>query len=564
MRILKSICAVVLVLASAALAFGQMIPTGQLNGTVTDSDNSPLPGVNVTISSPSLMLPQLATVTNENGLYRFFSLPAGTYKVTFELAGFRGVVREGIILSGSRTVTVDISLEQGGIEESITVVGQSPTVDLKMTQTGTTFTKDMIASPAPGARSRRPSSTRPPACSPGPRTAATPGPTTSSSTASRCRTRSRATRTRRSPGTPSTRSRSRPAARRPNTAPSRAPWSMSSPRPAATPSPADSTSTTGARALQSDNTAGTPFEGQFVGFRHQYLPGFSLGGPIVKDKIWFFTSLDVDKSSSYTQGFPAPATSGGPQPPSAPIGQDTIAPVRQGHLPAQREGQAHRLRILARLQVGPPRRQPLDGPERQRPRGQRGDHRHGPVDPDDVERPPVQPQGVLVLPPSVPAGQRHPVAPRRRGHGQHQPRRRRLRLVVHPPAGSDEQRPDLVQGQLARHPRVQGRRRRRILLRRHRMRLLPGSPFRRRLPRGLQGRGHLSLGRPAQLGLGRDRAQTEEQPHPGRRLPSGHLVPGPAADRQPGPPAGLLPGELSAPEEAELRPSGPTSRPSTL
>lgn len=89
MRILKSICAVVLVLASAALAFGQMIPMGQLTGTVTDKDGSPLPGVNVTIGSPSLMLPQLATVTNENGLYRFFSLPAGTYKVTFELAGFR-------------------------------------------------------------------------------------------------------------------------------------------------------------------------------------------------------------------------------------------------------------------------------------------------------------------------------------------------------------------------------------------------------------------------------------------------------------------------------------------
>jgi outer membrane receptor protein involved in Fe transport len=78
--------------------------------------------------------------------------------------------------------------------------------------------------------------------------------------------------------------------------------------------------------LQSNNTAGTPFEGQFVGFRSQYLPGFSLGGPIKKNKIWFFTSLDVDRSSSYVQGFPAPDAYGGTQPASAPVGQNTFAP----------------------------------------------------------------------------------------------------------------------------------------------------------------------------------------------------------------------------------------------
>ncbi len=120
------------------------------------------------------------------------------------------------------------------------------------------------------------------------------------------------------------------------------------------------------KALQSDNTAGTPFEGQFVGFRHQYLPGFSLGGPIVKDKVWFFTSLDVDKSSSYIAGLPGP---GDLRRPAARVRPDRTGhhrAVRQGHLPDERAGQAHRLRLLARLQVGPPRRQPLDHPERQR------------------------------------------------------------------------------------------------------------------------------------------------------------------------------------------------------
>ncbi|HMA53871.1 MAG TPA: TonB-dependent receptor, partial [Acidobacteriota bacterium] len=324
MRLLKTFCAAVLVLASAALAFGQMIPTGQLVGTVTDNDKAPLPGVSVTISSPSLMLPQLATVTNENGLFRFFSLPSGTYKVTFELSGFRGVVREGIIISASRTVTLDIALEQG-IEESITVTGKSPTVDLKMTQTGTTFTKALIDSlpltrdlasifnSAPGmfARTSHGSDAR-----------------SNNFIVDGVKMQDPVT------GDPY----------------QTVPWNAIDEVEIETGSQkAEYGAVKGAlvnvitkaggnnfsggvnfyyrsKSLQSDNTAGTPFEGQFVGFRHQYVPGFSLGGPVVKDKVWFFTSMDVDLSSSYVQGFPAPTTFGGPQPAAAPVGQKTYSP----------------------------------------------------------------------------------------------------------------------------------------------------------------------------------------------------------------------------------------------
>ena len=122
------------------------IPTGKLTGTVTDAENGALPGVNVTISSPALILPQMSSVTNENGLYKFFNLPSGTYKVVFELQGFKGVVREGILVSATHTTTLDIALEQGALENTLTVVGQSPTVDMEKTQTGTTFTKDLINS----------------------------------------------------------------------------------------------------------------------------------------------------------------------------------------------------------------------------------------------------------------------------------------------------------------------------------------------------------------------------------------------------------------------------------
>ncbi|MCK7477960.1 MAG: carboxypeptidase regulatory-like domain-containing protein [Candidatus Moduliflexus flocculans] len=144
MRFMKGIVVAFLAVTSVALAFGQMTPTGKLTGTVTDDGKAPLPGVSVKISSPSLILPEMATVTNEAGLYRFFSLPSGTYKVVFELQGFKTGVREGIIIRAQGTVAIDMVLAPGEINESITVVGQSPTVDMQKTQTGSTFTTELI------------------------------------------------------------------------------------------------------------------------------------------------------------------------------------------------------------------------------------------------------------------------------------------------------------------------------------------------------------------------------------------------------------------------------------
>jgi len=325
MRFLKGLIIAVLAVSTAAAAFGQMIPTGQLTGTVTADDKSPLPGVGVTITSPSLMLPEISTVTNEKGLYRFFSLPSGTYKITIALQGFKTVVREGIIISASRTVNVDVALEAGAVEESITVTGQSPTVDLKQTQTGATFTKELLQS-LPLARDLISIYN------------SAPGMFARTSHGSDARSNNFIVDgvKMQDPVTGD------PYQTVPwnaidevevETSGQKAEYGAVKGALVSVVTKAGGNDFSGSlnfyyrnKDLQSDNTKGTPFEGQFVGFRYQYLPGFSLGGPIKKDKVWFFTSVDVDKNSSYTQGFPAPATYGGPQPESAPIGQETIAP----------------------------------------------------------------------------------------------------------------------------------------------------------------------------------------------------------------------------------------------
>ena len=326
MQIRKTFLFLLIVALSFGTVFAQTIPTGKLTGTVTDSENGPLPGVNVTISSRSLILPQMSFVTNENGLYKFFNLPSGTYKVTFELQGFKGVVREGILVSATHTTTLDIALEQGALENTLTVVGQSPTVDLEKTQTGTTFTKDLITS-LPLARDLSSIFN------------AAPGMFSRTSHGSDARSNDFVVDGVKMQD---------PVTGDPYQT---VPWNAIDEVEIETSNQkAEYGSVKGAlvqvitkaggnefsggvnfyfrnKSLQSDNTKGTPLEGKtFVGFRNQYLPGFSLGGPIKKDKLWFFGSFDIDKNSSYIQGFPAPETIGGATPESVPTQQDTYAP----------------------------------------------------------------------------------------------------------------------------------------------------------------------------------------------------------------------------------------------
>ena len=128
------------ILLSASLTFAQAVTsgTGAINGRVSDASQAVMPGVTVTITSPSQMGTRSA-VTDVDGTYRFTAVTPGDYVVLFELAGFATVRNEGIRVSLGFTATVNAELKVASLQESVTVTGQSPVVDTSATQIGNTF-----------------------------------------------------------------------------------------------------------------------------------------------------------------------------------------------------------------------------------------------------------------------------------------------------------------------------------------------------------------------------------------------------------------------------------------
>jgi len=119
------------------------IPTGKIVGRVTDAEGAPLPGVSVTCDS-ARMVGLANTVTNETGTYRLFSLPSGTFSVRFTLPGFKTLTRRDIAVGLEQTITLNVQLDQSALAEEITVVGQSPLIDVKSTSKGSTMTKEVF------------------------------------------------------------------------------------------------------------------------------------------------------------------------------------------------------------------------------------------------------------------------------------------------------------------------------------------------------------------------------------------------------------------------------------
>jgi hypothetical protein len=126
MRTVTKYLLVLVVLLLPATVFAQ-----SLTGTVHDASGAILPGVTVEASSPALIEKTKSAVTDGTGQYRIIDLRPGTYSLTFTLTGFNTVKRDGVELSGSAVVTIPIEMKVGGIEETITVTGETPVVDVQ-------------------------------------------------------------------------------------------------------------------------------------------------------------------------------------------------------------------------------------------------------------------------------------------------------------------------------------------------------------------------------------------------------------------------------------------------
>lgn len=139
---------IALFLVTPAVVFAQ----ASITGTVRDTSGAVLPGVTVEASSPSLIEKVRSATTDGNGQYRIVDLRAGQYSVTFSLQGFTTVKREGVALEGSFTAAINVDMRVGALTETITVTGESPIVDVQSVKRQMVLDNDMISA-IPSSRS---------------------------------------------------------------------------------------------------------------------------------------------------------------------------------------------------------------------------------------------------------------------------------------------------------------------------------------------------------------------------------------------------------------------------
>jgi hypothetical protein len=143
---MKKVCFVL-----GALACLLAIPTAAraqsaIAGVVKDSSGAVLPGVTVEAASDALIEKSKVVVTDGSGLYKIIDLRPGTYVVTFTLTGFQSFKREGLELPSNFTASIDATMKVGAVEESVTVSGASPVVDVQSDNKSQVLARDVLDS----------------------------------------------------------------------------------------------------------------------------------------------------------------------------------------------------------------------------------------------------------------------------------------------------------------------------------------------------------------------------------------------------------------------------------
>jgi len=140
MRTARTCLAFVVLLLLPVPLFAQ----ASVTGTIRDASGAVLPGVTVEAASPALIEKTRSAVTDGTGQYRIIDLKPGTYTLTFTLQGFATVKREAIELSGTQTATIPMEMRVGALQESVTVTGESPVVDVQSAKREVVMNNAMI------------------------------------------------------------------------------------------------------------------------------------------------------------------------------------------------------------------------------------------------------------------------------------------------------------------------------------------------------------------------------------------------------------------------------------
>jgi hypothetical protein len=301
------------ILLLAGLAFAQTTQTGNIVGRVLSPDKEGLPGVTVTISSPAMIIPTKSLISGDNGAYRFMALAPGDYQVTFELTGMNTLIRKGVRVEVAKTATIDVILEPKSVQENITVVGQSPTVDKQRTTRPANLDKVFLQS------------------IPAPRNLGTyvnmaPGIIENSayggSTMDNSYLLDGVNLVDAATGTQSVNF-GLDIMEELAISAGGLPAEYGSVRGAminvVTKSGGNKFSGTGSfyfnhEKLKWDNTKDTPLAGSKSGNKMEIEPVFTLGGPLIKDKLWFFMNGSFVQTEAFVAGYPAGVAPGGEKP----------------------------------------------------------------------------------------------------------------------------------------------------------------------------------------------------------------------------------------------------------
>lgn len=299
----KSLTLLTIVFLALSLGYAQTGQTGKIRAQVIDEEGNPLPGVNVTITSPEMIVAEMDRVTNVNGIAVFPSLNPGTYQVVCQIEGFNRSIRQGVIVNAGVTTSIDIEMTLAVVEEEIVVVGQIPTVD-KQSTTKTVILDMKFVEMIPSGRNL------------GEYFNMTPGVT--GDTAHGSDVRGNVFSVDGMDISDSTIGLNQTWFSMDTTEEiSIQQGGLSAEYGQVRGAVVNVVSKSGGNEFhgrlnmyyrgedfQSKNTKGTPLEGQESGFRYEMEPGFSLGGPIVKDKLWFFGNISLYRQQYYVPSFP--------------------------------------------------------------------------------------------------------------------------------------------------------------------------------------------------------------------------------------------------------------------